>query len=123
MDILRKDVDLVEEGFMEQVVPALAVTPVGRIIFVDGDNFHVLERDFPVMATAGQFIVQGSRGIACCESQPEQAVPVGVDGIYNQVGNFIRGRAGFREDIGPDFLVRVKNALRQVLVDEPAFVR
>ena len=108
---------------MQTVVAALGATGRRRIILVNGNDFHVLERDFTGLVAAGQFIVQGYGRGTGGESQAEQTVFVSIDGIADNIGNGVRGGAGFRIYMGPDFLVGVENARRQVLVNEPAFVR
>ena len=123
VDVFLQDVHLVQQGFVETVVTALGTACRGRIILVDGDNLHILERNLALFKATGKLVIQGFGGRAGGQAQTEQAVLVGVDGIYDVVGNSKRGRVGIRIDIGPDFLIRVENSRRQVLVDEPAFIR
>ncbi len=123
VDVFLEDVYLVQQALVQTVVAALGTTGRRRIIFIDGDYLHVLERDFTGLVAAGQFIVQGHGSGSCGESQTEQTVFVCLDSVTDNVGNGVGSRAGFRINVGPDFLVGVENSSRQVLVDEPAFVR
>ena len=123
MDVFLQDVHLVQQGLVDAVVAALGASGRIGIILVNGNHFHILERNLALFIAPGKLVIQGVGRRTGGQAQTEQAVLVAVDGIYDKIGNGKRGRVGIRIHIGPDFLIRVENSRRQVLADEPAFVR
>ena len=109
---------------MKPVIAALERVGGGRIVFVDGDDFHVLERDLAGLVAAGEFIVQGRGGGAGREAEAEQTpFRIGFDGVDDQIGDSIRSGAGLRVDLRPDFFIIVKDALGKIFFDQASFVR
>ena len=123
VDVLLEDVHFVQQGLVDEVVAALGFVLGGGVVFVNGDHLHVLERHFSGLVATGQFVVQRRGSGARGKTQTEQAVLVGIDGIYDEIRNGIGRRTGFRVHVRPYFLVRMENARRQVLFNEPTFVR
>ena len=124
VDVLFLDIDLVQQGLVKPVIAALERVGGGRIVFVDGDDFHVLERDLAGLVAAGEFIVQGRGGGAGREAEAEQTpFRIGFDGVDDQIGDSIRSGAGLRVDLRPDFFIIVKDALGKIFFDQASFVR
>ena len=85
VDVFLFDVHQVQQGLVKTVVAALGFLLGGRVVLVDGDDFHVLEGNETGLIAAGQLIVQGDGGRTRGETQAEQTVLVGVDGFYDDV--------------------------------------
>ena len=58
MDVLRKDIYLVEKGLVQPAVAALEFIFGRRVVLVYGDNLHVLERYLAGRVAAGELIVE-----------------------------------------------------------------
>ena len=122
VDILVEDIHLVEQGLVQLVVAALGSLRIGRVVFIDGNDFDVLERDFAGFVAAGQLVVKGQGRPACAQAQAVETAFRLVDGFDDDVGHGVGGRMGVVVDVCPDFFVGVENAFRQVFFDETALV-
>ena len=122
VDVFRQDVHPVQQRVVDTVVPALLGVRGGRVVFVDGDDLHVAERDLPGPVAAQQLLVERGRRGAGRQTQAEQASLTAVDGRDDVVRHGGRGRNSLRIDMRPYFLVVVKNAGGEVLLDQTAFV-
>ncbi len=124
VDVLFLDVHLVQERLMEPVVAALELVLGGGVILVDGNDFHVPERDRTGLVTAGEFVVQGRGGGAGGKTQAEQAsFRAGLDGVHDEVRHGVGGGSGLGIDLGPDLFIVVQDALREILLDQATLVR
>ena len=109
---------------MKPVIAALERVGGRRIVLVDGNDFHVLERDLSGLIAAGEFIVQGRGSGAGREAEAEQApFRSGFDGVDDEVGDSIGSGTGLRVDLRPDFFIIVQDALGKIFFDQASFVR
>jgi hypothetical protein len=124
VDILRKDVYLVEQRGMQAVVSALELVLRRRVILVDGEYLDVAERHLSGIAALRQLLVKGCGGGTRSEPETILVSFVAVTyGIYHEVGEGMRRLAGLGIDVRPDFLVVVQDAGGKILLYQAAFVR
>ena len=122
MDVLRADINLVQQRLMQAPVAALQRIRRGRVVFVNGNHLHVLEGEFSGLAAAGKFFIKRHRGGSRGQSQPEKPALAALDGGGHEVRHGFRGRPGFRIDVRPDLLVIVQDAAREILFNQGALV-
>ena len=123
MDVLFQDVHLVEQRIVEQAVPALRFLAGRRVILVDGHDLYVAERHFSGLVAPRQFVVERGRRGAGGQSEAEQPAFGCLDGIDDDIGHGIRSGVRIFIEMGPNFLVGMQDAFRQVFLDESAVIR
>lgn len=104
IDVVFRDVDVVEKVMVHVVIVALRVIVPNWIVFVQVERDHVLEAQLTLFMHSHQFTVHTNRSAPCGQPQHKR-FSSGVllqNGISNDCCDCLRGLAGCGEEVGRD---------------------